>query len=165
MKTGCRKAKFKSMVTESQQAQKPLYETDYHLWVLETVKQLQNRDLEAIDWDNLIEEVSDLARRDKKKLKSLLKNLIEHLLKLKYWQTEKKRNQGHWQAEITNFRQLIRDELEDSPSLQPYLYEIYPKCYAEARKIASQRSQLPSETFPEQPIAPLEQVLDENWLP
>jgi len=153
------------MVAQSQQAQQQLYESDYHLWVLETVKKLQNQDFEAIDWDNLIEEVSDLARRDKKKLKSLLKNLSEHLLKLKYWEAEKIRNQGHWQAEITNFRQLIRDELEDSPSLQPYLHEIYPQCYAEARKIASQRSQLSPNTFPEQPIAPLEKVLDENWLP
>ncbi|NBD18207.1 MAG: DUF29 family protein [Cyanobacteria bacterium] len=153
------------MVAQSQQAQKQLYETDYHLWVLETVKKLQNHELEAIDWENLIEEISDLARRDKKKLKSLLKNLIEHLLKLKYWQAEKARNQGHWQAEITNFRQLIRDELEESPSLQPYLYEIYPQCYAEARKIASQRSQLSLNTFPESAIAPLDQVLDENWLP
>jgi len=153
------------MVAESQQRQQQLYETDYHLWVVETVKQLQNQDFESIDWDNLIEEISDLARRDKKKLKSLLKHLIEHLLKLKYWQAEKSRNQGHWQAEITNFRQLIRDELEDSPSLQPYLYEIYPQCYAEARKIASQRSQLSLNTFPSEPIAPLEKILDENWLP
>ena len=153
------------MVVPSQKKQQKLYETDYHLWVLETVKNLQNKEFEAIDWENLIEEVSDLGRRDRKKLKSLLKKLIEHLLKLKYWQAEKSRNQGHWQAEITNFRQLIQDELEDSPSLQPYLHEIYPQCYTEARKIASQRSQLPLNTFPEEPIAPLEQILDENWLP
>ncbi|PNW49993.1 UNVERIFIED_CONTAM: hypothetical protein BEN50_11110 [Euhalothece sp. KZN 001] len=153
------------MVADSSQAQKTLYETDYHLWVVETVKKLQNREFETIDWEDLIDEVSDLSRREKKKLKSLLKKLIEHLLKLKYWQAEKIRNQGHWQAEITNFRQLIRDELEDSPSLQPYLQEIYPQCYSEARKIASQRSQLSLNTFSERPIAPLETILDENWLP
>jgi len=142
------------MVADSPQAKKTLYETDYHLWVVETVKKLQNRELEAIDWEDLIDEVSDLSRREKKKLKSLLKNLIEHLLKLKYWQAERKRNQGHWQAEITNFRQLIQDELEDSPSLQPYMHEIYDQCYSEARKLASQRSQLPLNTFPQSAIAP-----------
>ena len=47
---------------------------------------------------------------------------------------------------------------------EPNLQEIYPQCYAEARKIASQRSQLSLNTFPESPIAPLEKVLDENWL-
>ena len=81
------------MVAESQQVQKQLYESDYYLWVVETVKQLQDQNFEQIDWDNLIEEVSDLGRREKKKLKSLLRNLWEHLLKLKYWQSELERNQ------------------------------------------------------------------------
>lgn len=33
------------MVAESQPTQKQLYDTDYNLWVLKTVKQLQNREL------------------------------------------------------------------------------------------------------------------------
>jgi predicted transcriptional regulator len=152
------------MVAESKQAQK-LYETDYYLWVIETVKKLQNRELEAIDWENLIDEVSELGRREKKKLKSLLRNLWEHLLKLKYWQSEVERNQFHWKGEIRNFRKQIQDELEDSPSLKNYLHEILGECYEDAKQIVSDKSQLPLETFPESAIAPLEQVLDENWFP
>jgi hypothetical protein len=38
-------------------------------------------------------------------------------------------------------------------------------CYLDGLKIASKRSQLPIDTFPVQPIATLEQLLDENWLP
>jgi hypothetical protein len=165
MKTGCRKAKFKSMVAESQQVQKQLYESDYYLWVVETVKQLQDQNFEQIDWDNLIEEVSDLGRREKKKLKSLLRNLWEHLLKLKYWQSELERNQSHWKGEIRNFRKQIRDELEESPSLKNYLHDISAQCYEDAKEIVSDKSEIPLERFPEQPIAPLEQVLDEDWLP
>jgi len=165
MKTGCRKAKFKSMVAESQQAQKPLYETDYQLWVLETVKQLQNRDLEALDWENLIDEVLDLSKPEKRKLQSLLKRLFEHLLKLKYWENEVERNRRHWRGEIVNFRQQIKYQLEDSPSLKPYLKEIFHQSYQDARVIASEKSGLPLHTFPESAIAPLNQVLDENWLP
>jgi len=153
------------MLTESQQKQKQLYQTDYHLWVIETVKQLQNGDFKAVDWENLIDEVSDLSRREKKKLKSLLRNLWEHLLKLKYWRTELERNQSHWKGEIRNFRKHIRDELEDSPSLKNYLNEISQECYKDAKEIVSDKSQLPAETFPQEPIAPLDQVLDENWLP
>ena len=52
---------------------------------------------------------------------------------------------------------------DGSPSNER-LQKSEPKCYAEARKIASQRSQLSLNTFPESPIAPLEKVLDENWL-
>ena len=153
------------MLTESQQKQKQLYESDYHLWVLETVKQLQNGDLDSLDWENLIEEVLDLSKREKRKLQSLLKTLLEHLLKLKYWDNEIERNQRHWRGEIANFRQQIQYQLEDSPSLKSYLDEIFFQCYQDARVIASEKSGLPLHTFPEEPIAPLDQVLDENWLP
>jgi hypothetical protein len=43
--------------------------------------------------------------------------------------------------------------------------EILDVCYQDARELASTRSQLPLNTFPEQPIADLKQVLDENWFP
>jgi hypothetical protein len=84
-----------SMVTQLEKRSKKLYDVDYNLWVLETVKQLENREFNALDLDNLIEEVADLSRRDKRKLESLLTRLIEHLLKIKYWQSEKDRNFGH----------------------------------------------------------------------
>ncbi|MFN5514109.1 MAG: DUF29 domain-containing protein, partial [Cyanobacteriota bacterium] len=83
------------MVTELRKIDKSLYETDYNLWVLETVSQLQRRDLDVLDWENLIEEVIDLSRRDRRKLESLCMRLIEHLLIYQYWQGEKRRNQGH----------------------------------------------------------------------
>ncbi|PSO49224.1 MAG: DUF29 domain-containing protein [Cyanobacteria bacterium SW_9_44_58] len=153
------------MLTESQQKQKQLYETDYHLWVLETVKQLQNQNLDSLDWENLIEEVLDLSKREKRKLQSLLKRLLEHLLKLKYWDNEIQTNQRHWRGEIANFRQQIKYQLEDSPSLKSYLMEIFLQSYQDARIIASEKSGLPLSTFPVEPIAPLDQVLDENWLP
>ena len=153
------------MVAESKQRQKQLYETDYYLWVVETVRKLQTQDFKAIDWEDLIDEVSDLGRREKKKLKSLLRNLWEHLLKLKYWQSEWERNQSHWKGEIRSFRKQIQDELEDSPSLKNYLHDISAQCYEDAKEIVSDKSQLPLDHFPESPIAPIEKVLDENWLP
>jgi len=162
------------MLTESQQKQKQLYETDYHLWVLETVKQLQNGDFEAVDWENLIDEVSDLSRREKRRLESLLTRLFEHLLKLKYWDSEREWNQNHWKREIRNFRKQIKKELKASPSLKNYLSEQLGELYQDARELVSDVSGLPLDTFPEEPmslcnrpkdIAPLDQVLDENWLP
>jgi hypothetical protein len=153
------------MLTESQQKQKQLYETDYHLWVLETVKQLQNGDFEAVDWENLIDEVSDLSRREKRRLESLLTRLFEHLLKLKYWDAEREWNQNHWKREIRNFRKQIKKELKASPSLKNYLSEQLGELYQDARELVSDASGLSLHTFPEEPIAPLDQVLDENWLP
>jgi hypothetical protein len=153
------------MITRVKTESKSLYEIDYNLWVLETVKKLENRELDSLDWENLIEEVLSLSRSDKRKLESLLMRLIENLLILKYWDSERERNRGHWQREIINFRKQIKRLLEDSPSLKNHLKAIFDKCYQDGREIACQHSQLPLHTFPEKPIAPLEQILDENWLP
>jgi hypothetical protein len=152
------------MVAELKQKQKTLYDTDYNLWVLETVKNLENRDFKGVDWENLIEEVLDLSKRDKRKIESLLMRLFEHLLILKYWESEKERNRGHWEREITNFRLQIMRQLEDSPSLKGYLHNRLTQCYQDGRQLASKHSQLPLHTFPEKPIANLEQILDKNWL-
>ena len=151
------------MIAQFKNQTKSLYDTDYNLWVLKTVKQLENRDLESVDWDNLIEEVLDLSKRDKRKIESLLMRLIEHLLILQYWEGENQRNRGHWEREIANFRKQIRRLLEDSPSLKSYLEMRLNLCYNDGRELASKHSQLPLNTFPEEAIATLEQVLDENW--
>ena len=153
------------MVIQLQTTAKNLYDTDYNLWVMETVDQLKNKNFDAIDLENLIEEVSDLSRRDKRKLESLLRRLFEHLLKLKYWKSQITRNQGHWKGEIRTFRKQINNELKTSPSLNRHLLEIFDKCYQDAREIVSDKSQLSINTFPEALIGTMEEVLDENWLP
>lgn len=154
------------MVNElTNQTQKQLYDSDYNLWVLDTAEKLQNRDFQAIDWDNLIDEVLDLSRREKRKLESLLTRLFEHLLKLKYWESERERNRGHWQGEIRNFRIQIQRELKASPSLKRHLSETFEECYKDARKITIDKTQLSPDTFPERAIASLDEILNEDWLP
>jgi sugar-specific transcriptional regulator TrmB len=156
------------MMPQTQQTQAnttSLYEQDYYLWVETTLKQLIEQKFEAVDWKNLIEEVADLSRREKRKLENLLTRLFEHLLKLSYWHSERVYNDGHWKAEIRNFRKQIKRELKASPSLKVYLVDIFQECYQDAREIVADLAKLPLETFPVQSIATIEQVLDENWLP
>jgi hypothetical protein len=147
------------------EAEITLYQKDYHLWVETTVRQIQAGHFEAVDWENLIEEVADLSRRQRDKLKSLLTRLFEHLLKLTYWQAERDYNARHWQGEIVNFRCQIQDLLEESPSLKPFLAETLPKCYKNARKITIAKTGLPASTFPDVPIATVGQILNDDWLP
>ncbi len=153
------------MLIQEKSATQALYDSDYNFWVLETVEQLKNQNFDAVDWDNLIDEVLDLSKRNKKKLKSLLIKLFEHLLKLKYWSSELQFNKGHWLGEIRTFRQEINDEIASSPSLKPYLSQIFLECYQKGRAIASDRSQIPLSNFPDNAIADLDQLLDENWFP
>lgn len=136
------------------------YETDYNQWLKETVKHLQERNFEQVDWDNLIEEIESMGKSDRRALMSLLNRLIEHLLKLAYWQEEKKRSGNHWAAAIVNFRAQIQQRLEDSPSLRPELAAMYDKVYPVAIKSVSQLFSLNSDAH-----ISLEQTLDDNWFP
>jgi len=50
---------------------KELYEKDFYLWVMENLKLLKNREYDLVDWENLLEEIEDMARRELKSLISL----------------------------------------------------------------------------------------------
>ncbi|MBG1266780.1 DUF29 domain-containing protein [Nostoc sp. WHI] len=151
------------IMTSIQPVIQTLYDQDYYLWLRTSINQLRAGQFASVDLENLIEELESMGRREKRTIKSLLIRLLEHLLKLKYWDVEQERNEGHWKGEIRTFRRDIKDELKDSPSLKPYILEIFDECYQQARTEASDRSQLPVETFPIIPIGSLEQILDENW--
>lgn len=153
------------MLTEQSTAQ-TLYDQDYYLWLQTTLHQIRcGQPLVGVDLENLLEELESMGRREKRTVKSLLIRLLEHLLKLKYWSTERARNEGHWKGEIRTFRRELKETLKDSPSLKPFLLEIFDECYQAARAEAGDRTNLPIETFPVTPIGSVEQILSEDWFP
>lgn len=145
------------------QAPKTSYDRDYLLWLEMTIEQLKQRRFNDLDLENLIEELEGMARSDKRAIKSLLTVLLQHLLKLAYWETEREQNANHWQSEIIAFRNQIQELIEDSPSLKPYLKEIFPKCYSAARESLSVLKGM--QKIPMSEMATLEQVLDKDWFP
>jgi Domain of unknown function DUF29 len=142
-----------------------LYETDYHLWLDKTVAQLQSHDFGNLELENLIEEIESLGRSDKHAMSSYLMRLCEHLLKVKYWQSERATCFRGWNLEITNFRIQIQEQLDSSPSLKPFLEGIFSKQYRNGRKLFLKASELDAELVSEEPCFTLEQALDEEWLP
>ncbi|TVQ12095.1 MAG: DUF29 domain-containing protein [Leptolyngbya sp. DLM2.Bin27] len=144
---------------------KSLYDQDYQLWLDETAAYLQSRNFDALDLENLIEEIESLGRSDKRSLKSYLLRLCEHFFKLCYWEAERDRCFRGWNLEITNFRIRISTILEDSPSLRRYLEDNFLPQYQQARRIFLKASAFDGITIPEQPWFTLEQALDHDWLP
>jgi len=142
-----------------------LYDSDYQLWLESTINQLRQGDFQSVDWPNLLEELADLGKNNRRALKSLLTRLLEHLLKLTYWQSQRDYNQAGWKKEIRNFRLQIADLLADSPSLKSYLREILAKCYLDARNLLIDETKLDASIFPLEVLASLEEILDQNWLP
>lgn len=109
-----------------------LYEQDFQQWLKQQVIALKDRNPALLDWDNLLEELKDLGRSDKRAIKSLLIRLYEHILKIVYWESERDRNLNSWKIEINAFRKQINRMLNESPSLKRYLDEIDQGCWLEA---------------------------------
>jgi Domain of unknown function DUF29 len=141
------------------------YEIDYQLWLDKTLQQLRSHDFSNIDLENLIEELEDLGKSDKRAIASYLMRLCEHLLKIKYWESEREQYFRGWDLESANFRLQIKAILKDSPSLKSYLQENFAIEYGDGRKLFLKASRLDGKLVPEQPCFTLEQALDEDWLP
>ncbi|WP_199248079.1 DUF29 domain-containing protein [[Phormidium] sp. ETS-05] len=124
-----------------------LYKSDFYLWVETTGQLLREGKFNMIDWENLIEEIDSMGRREKTALKSNLRVLLMHLLKYNY-QPEKRSNS--WKYTIFEHRKRITESLADSPSLKTYYQEVFAECYQDARQEASLETGLPLEVFPEE---------------
>jgi DNA-directed RNA polymerase subunit F len=144
---------------------KKLYEQDFNLWLEKTCHQIRQKDYTSVDWDNLLEELESLGRQEKHELANRLTVLLEHLLKLAFWEAEKAYNARGWRGTIREQRKQIARLLKASPSLKPYLTEIFEECYRDAREITIDKTGLSSEGIPLDAFLTIEQALDENWLP
>lgn len=124
-----------------------LYDRDFHLWLEQTAIAIKNKDLVNMDWEGLLETIEDMGASEKRALRSYVKRLIEQILKLKYWESEKQYHQKHWEKEIVNFREEIKDILKDSPSLNNYLEENYRDWYRKSVKAMTKEFNIPDRSF------------------
>ena len=139
-----------------------LYDADYLSWLEATAAALKRRDYGAIDWDNVIEEIEDMGRRERQSLKSNLVILLLHLLK---WQFQPDRQSHSWRASIVEHRQRLEDSVAVSPSLKPYLKTILPQAYGNAVERAAAETGLPEATFPLDCPYTVDQVMAKGFLP
>lgn len=139
-----------------------LYERDYYLWLLHTAKLIREEKFSEVDAANLIEEIEDMGRSEKRALKSNLIVLLLHLLKYKY-QPQKITNS--WKSSIREHRRRLRDDFQTSPSLKQYMTEVFDQCYQDSREQAADETGLPLDNFPpSSPFTPSE-VLNPDYLP
>ena len=153
-----------TVMTNSYQ-EESLYDKDFYLWLQTTANLLETNKLDELDIKNLLEEIISMGKSERKELKSRLITLIEHLLKLEYWQIEKEDNARGWRNTVAEQRLQIELTLEDSPSLKNMLNEIFNECYVKAREYILKRYQLSAVLFPDQSPFSLEDALNPDYLP
>jgi hypothetical protein len=114
-----------------------LYDSDDVAWAEEQIEQLRAlaRVLPSIglDIEHLIEELDGMARTRRREARSLLRNLIVHLLKLEHARDERPRR--GWQLSADN----ARDDLAEAvtPTIRRYLDERFAAEEAKAREQAT----------------------------
>lgn len=139
-----------------------LYDRDYYLWLEHTAQLIRQGKFAEVDAANLIEEIEDMGRSEKRAVKSNLVVLLLHLLKYKY-QPSKRSNS--WKASIREHRRRLRDDFKVSPSLKRYCEEVFNECYQDAREQAGDETGLPLDTFPVEAPFTLSESLNSDYLP
>src|SRR5579863_4086901 len=91
-----------------------LYERDFYEWLNLQAAALREGNLQALDTENLAEEIEDMARSEKRALKSQLARLMAHLLK---WNVQRElrrknhRSANSWRGSIAGAREELHDLL------------------------------------------------------
>ena len=151
--------------------QPAIYDRDFQGWIEQTIAHLRQGEFEALDLENLIEELTDLGKSEKNALKSNLKILLAHLLKLQVQSDAPETMRVSWLHSTIEHRQRVLDNLADSPSLKAYWAEALAKAYPDARKLAIAEGKLaqfgvevPDEIeYPEVCPFASDRILDESF--
>jgi len=138
------------------------YESDFARWAAEQGALLRDGRLDALDRDNLAEEIESLGRSERYEIESRLKVLLVHLLK---WAFQPGKRKAGWKATIREQRGRIARRMRESPSLAGYPGEILAEEYPYAVAGAAEETGLPEETFPAACPFTIEQILDADFLP
>jgi hypothetical protein len=117
------------MATRVRLKAKQLYEQDFYVWTEVQAGLLRERRFEALDLDNLVEEVEALGRAEKSKVLNNASVIIEHLLKLQQSPATEPRNA--WRATIREHRRRLRRDV--TPRLEQALRDELPTLYGEIR--------------------------------
>lgn len=139
-----------------------LYETDFYDWTQKQVSLLKTQQWEQLDTLNLIEEIETLGRRERQELRNRLGVLLGHLLK---WQFQPEKRSNSWLGTIREQRVQIKLLLQDSPSLKPYLDEVFFSVYELGLALAIRETELGENVFPEICPYTLDQTLNPKFLP
>lgn len=154
-----------------------LYEADNYSWALKQARNLREQRIESLDWDNLAEEVEDLARRHADALTSYLARILQHLWKLTRWTAMRERSERVWLTEIDAYRERANRLLAKNPGLKGSVVGLFADAWSEAKlelakdaaaiSVKNKRFANLADKRAYPAVCPwtLEQALDENFRP
>jgi hypothetical protein len=118
------------------------YERDFYTWSLEQARLVREGRWDAVDRDNVAEEIESLGREQFNKLASALRVLMLHMLK---WDHQPRLRSRSWVLSIEAQRLELADIIADNPGLRPRIPEAIARGYRKARlEAARDKSEFPT---------------------
>ena len=146
----------------------PRYEDDFYAWTqyqAQVLRSLRTRD-NRFDREHLAEEIEDLGNSYRDAVRSRVRRILLHLLKLAHSPARDPRSD--WMGSIIDARAEIENKL--SPSLQRDAEERLARLYVLARKQAAldllkYHEDEAAQSLPQECPYTLDQILGEDWYP
>jgi Domain of unknown function DUF29 len=153
------------MATQITHPTEDLYEQDFYAWSRQQAELLRLQRFTDLDLARLIEEVEDLGETVYRSVRSRVRTIMEHLLKLEHsGANEPKRG---WRETIRTQRADLDEDL--TAALHPRIKAGLPRFYAKARRDAAAALRdygepTAADALPQACPYSLDQIIG-NWLP
>jgi uncharacterized protein DUF29 len=121
------------------------YERDFYSWLMEQTPLMREGRFDALDRDNLAEDIESLGREQFNKLVGALRVAMMHMLN---WDHQPAARSRSWLLSIEEQRLEIADVLADNPGLKPRVGEAVARAYRCARIEAAKETGLDAAVFP-----------------
>jgi hypothetical protein len=147
-----------------------LHDRDFYAWTRAQASILRRMAAERVDTEldlvHLIEEIEDLGHSQRDAVRSQVRRVIEHLLKLQCSPAEAPR--AGWRKSVVNARSILSDKL--TASLRQDVEERLPVLFAQAREEAAEGLRMAGEhsaikALPASCPYDLELILRPGWYP
>jgi hypothetical protein len=132
-----------------------LYQQDETAWLDATAELIRLNRLDALDYPNLAEYLTDMAARDRREVRSRLLSLLMHLLKWEYQPDKRSRS---WRTTVLNQRQELA-VLAGQGVLRVHAVEVLSEAYQDAVELAASETKMRREAFPSECPYSFDQLL------
>ena len=123
------------------------YWDDFYSWLMDQAAHVRAGRWQALDRENLAEEIESLGREQFNKLESALRLLMLHMLKWDHQPTLRSRS---WILSVEAQRVDLDNVLSDNPGLKRRIAEAIVQAYRRARIEAANETGLEKNEFPEE---------------
>lgn len=103
---------------------------------MQQAEALRRRDVDAIDWDNVIEEVECMGRSERSSWTNHCGRAIEHLIRLEPWPEPDPLVGSSWKRSVRKARLEMRGTIEVDPGLKTRKHEILRTAWKKGRRCA-----------------------------